>query len=164
MYRPLLLMCATAGLISPPSANAQRGMGVGWSISAAGSGWYLQRVAGTGERLQVSCSPAAHGHWLYRLEVKSNQTTPDLRSGQLEMLIKRSPDLWRYQLAADGPASASASLNKSSFGALLRQLNSLTLGDVVSVPMLKFSIAPKNSDQETTFAEFRKLCRLSPLS
>ena len=163
MYRPLLLMCATASLICSLRADAQKGVGVGWSISAAASGWYLQRVAGTGERLQVSCSPAAHGHWLYRLEVKSNQTNSDLRGGQPEMLIRRSPEVWRYQLAVDGPGSVSTSLNKSSFIALLRQLDSLTSDDVVSVPMLRFTIAPRNNDQETTFAEFRKLCRVDLL-
>lgn len=67
MYRPLLLMCATTALICSPRADAQRGIGVGWSISAAGSGWYLQRANETGERLQVVCSPAARGHWAYEL-------------------------------------------------------------------------------------------------
>lgn len=79
------------------------------------------------------------------------------------MVIEHSPEVWRYQLAMDGPGSASTSLNKSSFVVLLQQLNSLTLGDVVSVPRLKLHIAPRNSDQETTFFEFRKLCRLDLL-
>lgn len=163
MYRPFLLICATAGLIYSPRAEAQDDVGVGWSISAAGSGWYLQRVSGAGQRLQVLCSPAAHGHWLYRLEVKSVQATSDRRNGQAEMLIERSPEVWRYQLALDGPDSASTSLGKSSFIALLKQLNSLTLGDVVSVPKLGFRIVPRNSDQETTFFEFLKLCSLDLL-
>lgn len=160
MYRLLLLMCATAGLICSPQADAQRGMGVGWSIGAAASGWYLQRVAGTGERIQLSCSPVLHGHWLYHLDVKSNQASSGHRDERVEMLIDRSPETWHYQLAVDGPGSAGTTLNRSSFVALLQQLNSLALGDAVSVRRLGFSIAPRNSDQETTFVEFRKLCRL----
>lgn len=76
------------------------------------------------------------------------------------MVIEHSPEVWRYQLTQDAVGSASMSLDRPSFITLLERFEGLSLGDVVAVPKLRFRIAPHVSDQETTFDEFQKLCRL----
>jgi hypothetical protein len=162
MYRPSMLMFVIASLVCSQQVGAQRGVGVGWSLSAVGDGWYLQTISGAGERLIVMCAPVEHGRWTYGLEVKSNQTRPYAHNAKAEMVINSLPQVWRYQLAVNGPGAASTDLNRSSFIKLLQQLSGLTLGDSVSVPRLKLRVAPRVSDQEVTFQEFKKLCRLDP--
>ncbi len=160
MYRPLLSICVAASVICSAEAFAQKNIGVGWSVSAEASGWSLQRVANSGERISLTCSPAGGNFTRYLVMVQSPKARHGRPGDKVELFVRRSPATLHYDLVLNGDASASSIMNESSFAKFLGQLNSLSLSDVVEVPRLNYSLAPANSDQETTFMEFKKLCHI----
>lgn len=132
--------------------------GVGWSISAAGSGWYLERISKDGDRVQLTCSPVNRTRWTYGMIIpQAGRSARGAHSGYT-LIIRQEPNTWSYPLIQTDVGYQWHALGQRSFDALLRHLSEATLADRILVPELGISFSPSNSDQETTFEEYRKLC------
>lgn len=145
-------------LLLAKQADAQSG--VGWSISAVASGWYLERISEAGDRVQLTCSFIGGAKPAYGLIVLPNKKTTSNSPMSTSLNIEQGQNRWIYPLARIEIGYWWRTYDRKDFAELLSHVNGLTLDDHITVEGLGIRFVPRNSDQETTIWEYRKLCLL----
>jgi hypothetical protein len=158
-FHTLLLSIALAAT-APPSGPRAMPPGVGWSISAAASGWGLQRVSNAGDRVRLSCLPVGQGRWSYAMDVQPGRLPDGPASERVSLSIVQRPHLWTYRLVWNGVSYRWKTRDAAAFAALLARINAMTPGDRFESPELRIDFSPRVGGQETTIQQFRRLCRL----